>query len=435
MATLSLPPRSTSSRNILLRLGEGRRLGRYELVTEIGVGGAARVWVGRGAQGLVAVKTLRPEYAAIAGTRRMLRDEASIASRIAHPNVLAVLDVGIEDDVPFYVMPLVEGGALSELVPRARGPLAPSIAARIALDLVRGLHAAHEANVVHRDVSPHNVLVGTDGVAKLADFGVAKAEGRLCDETETGQLKGKLAYMAPEQLGREAVDARTDVFAAGIVIWEMLTAKRLFRGQDVLQTIELVRTLEVPDPRTIAPSVPEAFAAVVLRALERDPERRFPSAGAMGDAIEAAGALASREEVGAIVARLFPPRVLPPAPSPSYATIVDDEMAPATITKGPPPRPPSVRKAWPLVVLAAILVAALIPTTGFLDPDAHTSEARPRTKALAQTPPPPPATAASPTAPPIPTVTPATIPSPPATHKRLVRPQAPRLKHPNPYGT
>src|SRR5262249_26178074 len=157
--------------------------------------------------------------------------------------------------------------------------------------------------------------------------------------------------------------------------------------------IELVRTLEVPNPRTIAPSVPEALAAVVLRALERDPERRFPSAGAMGDAIEAAGGVASREEVGAIVARLFPPRGLA-LPSRSYETIVDDEMAPATITKGPPPRPRYPRKAWPLLVLGAILAAAIIPSTGFLDPDAHTSEAQPRTKALAQTPAPPPPTAA-----------------------------------------
>jgi serine/threonine-protein kinase len=264
--------------------------------------------------------------------------------------------------------------------------------------------------------------------------------GRTCDETQTGQLKGKLAYMAPEQLGRADVNARTDIFAAGIVMWEMLTARRLFRGADVLQTIELVRTLEVPDPRTAVASVPEALAAVVMRALDREPERRFASAAEMADAIEQACAPAAREEVGSLVMRVFPSRLQTPTPTPSFATIVDlaEDVAPATITSVPLTPPFRPRRAWPLLCAAALLLVAIVRTSGvFEEADAHSVEIRARTKAppVITIPPPPPVQVAAPapTVTPIPTMT--LTPTPTATHKRAPHRDVPHLKHPNPYGT
>jgi serine/threonine-protein kinase len=178
------------------------------------------------------------------------------------------------------------------------------------------LHAAHELTdeegrslrLVHRDVSPQNLLVGVDGVAKLADFGVAKARSRLADETEAGQVKGKFAYMAPEQLERRGIDRRADVFSVGVVLWESLTGARLFGGVDLLETIAKVRESPIPDPRTRVASLPPPLAAVTMRALERDPAARFATAAEMSDALEeavrAAVASATAREVGALVADL-----------------------------------------------------------------------------------------------------------------------------------
>src|SRR5580700_11191148 len=222
-------------------------VGRYALHHEIASGGMATVHIGRllgpvGFARTVAIKRLHPHLARNPEFVAMFLDEARLAARIRHPNVVSTLDVVATEGELFVVMEYVPGDSLARLLFAAkerseRVPL--SVAASIMVDMLHGLHAAHEAsdergqplNLVHRDVSPHNVLVGTDGAAHLIDFGVAKATGRA-QVTREGQLKGKLAYMAPEQLGGSPVDRRADVFGASVVLWEMLTGQRLFDGAD-----------------------------------------------------------------------------------------------------------------------------------------------------------------------------------------------------------
>ncbi len=191
--------------------------------------------------------------------------------------------------------------------------LPPRVAVAIVVDVLHGLHAAHEAvgeggdplGIVHRDVSPHNVLVGVDGIARVLDFGVAKAVGRV-QTTREGQLKGKLAYMAPEQIALADVDRRADVFAAGIVLWEALVGRQLFAYDGPARILDAILRDPIDAPSAVA-ATPEALDRVVLRALERDRERRYPTAAAMAEALEAALPVASRREVAdALEARLGP---------------------------------------------------------------------------------------------------------------------------------
>jgi len=176
--------------------------------------------------------------------------------------------------------------------------------------MLHGLHAAHEArndrgerlDIVHRDVSPQNVLVGTDGIPRLLDFGVAKASGRL-QTTRDGQLKGKLAYMAPEQVRGESVTQRTDIYAASVVLWEVLTGKRLFYANNEANVLAKVLNAEVPTPSSIVPGLPESLDRVVLRGLERDPAKRYPTARAMAAEIDACLGVASPTEIGEWVER------------------------------------------------------------------------------------------------------------------------------------
>jgi serine/threonine-protein kinase len=245
----------------------------------------------------------------------MFLDEARLAARIRHPNVVSTLDVVSSDQELFLVMDYVQGDSASRLAAAAREasqaiPL--KVISAIMCGTLHGLHAAHEATnergeplgIVHRDVSPQNILVGVDGVPRVLDFGVAKASGRA-RTTRDGHVKGKLAYMAPEQLRGTVVDRRTDVFAAGIVLWELLTGRRLFGGADnegriVTNVLEQV----VEPPSRAAPGVSPALDAVVLRALSRDQSKRFATARQMALAVEEAVDLASPAQVGAWVETL-----------------------------------------------------------------------------------------------------------------------------------
>jgi eukaryotic-like serine/threonine-protein kinase len=277
-------------------------IGRYALFDEIARGGMATIHIGRlvGSAGFsrtVAIKRLHPNYAHDQEFVAMFMDEARLAGRIRHPNVVSTMDVVQHADELFLVMEFIQGESLSWLSKAAirKGVRIPiPIATTAMAGALFGLHAAHEAtneqgeilNLVHRDVSPHNILIGTDGVPRVIDFGVAKAKNRL-QKTYDGQVKGKLSYMAPEQL-RGNVDRRTDVYAAAVCLWELLTGQKLFEGNNDAQLmLRLLEGNSVP-PSAVEPSVPKALDDVVMCGLHPDKEQRFRTAHDMGMAIESA---------------------------------------------------------------------------------------------------------------------------------------------------
>jgi serine/threonine protein kinase len=297
----------------------GRLVGRYVVHDRIAAGGMATVHIGRllGAAGFsrtVAIKRLHDAYARDADFVAMLLDEARLAAMIRHPNVVPTLDVVAEADELLVVMEYVEGDSvahLTKLTLEAGQRVPVSFAAAIVAQALHGLHAAHEAHdrngeplgIVHRDVSPQNILVGIDGVSRVLDFGIAKAASRAT-ATEDGQLKGKTAYMAPEQLQHGAVDRRTDVFAAAVVLWELLCGRRLFFADSPAAIMSRVLTAPIDNPQKYAPEVPPELAAVTLRGLDRDPAGRFDSAEDMALAIEEVIAMPRTKDVGSWVATI-----------------------------------------------------------------------------------------------------------------------------------
>lgn len=271
----------------------GTRLRDYEIVARLKAGGMATLFLARrlGAAGFarhVAIKVVHPHLASDDHFIRMFVDEALLSSKIQHPNVVHVEELGEENGTYFLVMEYVHGSSLSTLLgalAELERSLNPRVAVHIALKLAEGLHVAHELrddkgqplHVVHRDVSPQNVLVSSAGHVKLIDFGIAKASDRG-KRTETGSLKGKIRYMSPEQAFGRAIDRRTDIYALGIVLWELLTMRRLFSGPNELAILDVVRNPRVPPPSRFAPHIPPALDAAVLRALAKDPDQRPPSA-------------------------------------------------------------------------------------------------------------------------------------------------------------
>jgi serine/threonine-protein kinase len=234
----------------------------------------------------------------------MFLDEARLAASIHHPNVVPILEVGTSDRGYYLVMEYIEGDTLARLLARAatsRQRIPIPIVVRIVLDTLAGLHAAHELkddndhhlSLVHRDVSPQNILVGINGTARITDFGVARAATRL-SSTRSGQLKGKLAYMAPEQARGGQIDRRADLFAVGTVLWEVLADKRLFKGEGEADTLNRVLFEPIPKVRDIDPDIEPALEAVTMKSLDRDPDKRFPTAAVFADELEkAARALSS----------------------------------------------------------------------------------------------------------------------------------------------
>jgi len=288
-------------------------VGRYVLYGELASGGMATVHFGRlsgpvGFTRTVAIKRLHPHYAKDPDFVTMFLDEARLCGRIRHPNVVPTLDVVTTQGEIFIVMEYVAGEALSRLMKAAAAKkvmMPPKVAATIMSSVLHGLHAAHqtkdehgrELGIVHRDVSPQNILVGADGTARVLDFGVAKAAGRL-QTTREGQLKGKIAYMPPEQLSGAPVTKQVDIYAASVVLWEALTGRRLFDGET--EAVVLARAIEgcVDPPSNHNAFLEPAIDAVVLRGLARDPEMRFVTAREMALAIEQTIGLASPSEVG-----------------------------------------------------------------------------------------------------------------------------------------
>ena len=290
-----------------------RVVGRYALYNEIAAGGMATVHYGRllgpvGFARTVAVKRLHPQYAKDPEFVSMFLDEARLAARVQHPNVVATIDVVATDGELFLIMDYVRGESLSKILRTVRKSgkrVPPRIAAAIMCGFLHGLHAAHEAKnergeplgLVHRDVSPQNVLVGSDGIARVLAFGIAKAAGRV-QVTRDGQIKGKLAYMPPEQLAGRSLTRAVDVYASAVVMWETLTTERLFKGDNESETLAKILRDPVPPPSNHVPDLPPAFDAALARALSRDASKRHATAKELALELERCDGIASPTEVG-----------------------------------------------------------------------------------------------------------------------------------------
>jgi eukaryotic-like serine/threonine-protein kinase len=343
-----------------------RRFGQFELAARLGRGGSAEVWraIQRGAHGFartVALKRLLPERLADDKLRAALLDEARLAARLTHANIAQVLDVVEAGGEHAIVMELVDGCDLRTLV-RAmapEGPPPPGLGAFVAHEVCRALGAAHAMRppILHRDVSATNVLVARTGAVKLADFGIGKALEEAAAGDGTASLKGNLGYMAPEQLARAPVSPATDVYAAGVLLWEMLTGKRLFAGAFELAASAEARLRPIAPPSTLNPAVPAALDAVCARAMALAPGERWRDGSAMAQALEphvhAPGF--GPTQLAALTRDFAPP---PVADEPARHTVT---VAGATATVVDPPRREPPRREPPRrarFVIAAALGAA-----------------------------------------------------------------------------
>ncbi len=285
-----------------------------------------QVWAARRLEGptdeLVALKTLRPQTDPDPHLAQLFLDEIRLARLLVHPNVTHVLEVGDDRGWPFLIMEWIEGGTLAELLahlPQHRLPVL--VACEIARQICDALHSAHELSdesghsllLVHRDVSPDNILLGVDGELCLSDFGIARARGQLHAPTETGHLKGKLSYMAPEQLSSKSCDRRADVFALGCVLYQATTGQRPFFGDDPLQTMYRLLESDLELPSRLVASYPAHLEQLVCRALAKDPAQRTASALQLGrelaQILDELGGPPSATELGALVERVLSPRI------------------------------------------------------------------------------------------------------------------------------
>jgi eukaryotic-like serine/threonine-protein kinase len=344
------------------------RIGRYEPLLPIGTGGMATVYLARapiadGVSREVALKLVHPHLRASEAAARELVEEAKLAARIVHPNVVAVREVG-EDALGIYlVMDYVEGATLARLVRAAAArerELPLPILLRILVDALAGLHAAHELRsedgtplgLVHRDFSPQNVLVGLDGVTRLTDFGIARAATRA-NVTSTGLVKGKLGYLSPEQAQGLPLDRRSDVWAAGVVAWELFAGRRL-HAPDAEPVATMLKIAGETPPRlsSLRPELPPLLDQAIATALSLEPGRRWPSAAELGAALAGLGA-AEAEEVGDFVRDLCGDEL----------RARQDAHRRPTIPAAAPRRP----RRWPIALTAAgalaILAAVLLSST------------------------------------------------------------------------
>ena len=443
------------------------RLGRYRLLRRIAVGGVAEVYLAA-SEGLagfskrVVVKRLYPEHARDPDLVAMFLDEARLGALLHDPHIVEVYDIGAEGAEYFIAMEHVRGRDLRDLLNARPGePLPLPAALAIVKSVAAGLHHAHEQRdpggqllgVVHRDVTPANVLLGWDGAVKLSDFGVAKwAEQR--SRTEQGTLKGKLSYMSPEQCRGQALDRRSDVFALGVLLYELTTGDRPFRAASDFETLSAIVAGRYDAPTEERPGYPVALEAVVRRALETDPDRRFPDAAALGAALEdvagQVGAHGGPADVARCLAERFPGaettpepiEVASPAPGAAERTRTDAAASGASVSSAAlvaaevaaPRRPRS--RAVALAGLAVVVVAgSVMAVLAVSSPPAPPStvspmEAAPKSSA-ARTPPPPavPVTGARTLAPavvPTPEAPAATAPTAPAARRRAApRPRPP----------
>lgn len=377
-------------------LAPGDNIERYELLGELATGGMATVYLGRQRGALnfartVAIKSMHPQLAKDPAFRAMFIDEAHLTARIRHPNVVPTLDIVQSDSKLLIIMEYVEGVSLAVLLAAAQARkihLPVEVISSIGYDVLEGLQAAHELRdengqplgVVHRDVSPQNILIGVDGVARVVDFGVAKATGRSY-KTQTGEIRGKVGYMAPEQMFGENLDRRVDIYASGVVLWEAIAGERLFNAPT-----DAALVLLVTKGMTTAPSVargeriPEGIDQLVSRALSQDPAARFANAAEMSRRLVEVVTPAPKEEVGRLVRELMPQEVAarasfmkPPSPSsPSLSGMpldqesraVLDVLTRATMTREVDTVVPPQQSGLPLRLSVLAIMAFL--STGFL---------------------------------------------------------------------
>ncbi len=306
-------------------IAAGHVLGRYELLLPIAAGGMAMVWAARvkgtrGFQKIVAVKTMLSKLSEDAQFEQMFLDEAQLASQIRHPNCVEISDLGEQDGVLFLAMEWIDGVPLNQLMKTAKaaGGVPLPVAVRIVMNACAGLHAAHELRdakgqligLVHRDVSPQNILVTYDGVSKVVDFGVAKATAMGGGATVAGQLKGKVSYMAPEQVRGEAIDRRVDIFAMGIVLYALTTGKHPFRRESEAATMYTIASDEVVvSPRKFLPDYPATLEAVLLKALAKDAKQRYATAidfqRALDQCLPPSERANTDEDIGTFMRKLF----------------------------------------------------------------------------------------------------------------------------------
>jgi serine/threonine protein kinase len=306
-------------------LAPGSTLDRYELLCPLAEGGMATVWLARmrgtrGFEKLVAIKIIKAELVDDPRFEEMFLDEARIASEIAHPNVAQIIDLGEKNGILYLVMEWVDGESVAKVrkfAAKARVRIPLGLSLRIIADACAGLHAAHELKgkdglalgVVHRDVSPQNILISTAGAVKVIDFGVAKAQNRLATRTRTGVVKGKVQYMAPEQARGEDHDRRVDVWALGVCLYELVADRLPFDGDNPLEVLSRITS---DDPPPIEAVVPQGVRDLVAKALARNPDSRFATSAAMRRAIEAVlgnlGVDSSAEDVAAFVDSYMPNR-------------------------------------------------------------------------------------------------------------------------------
>lgn len=435
------------------------RVGPYEVLFEIAHGGMGTVHLARavgepvGASGferIVAVKRLHQHLAAYPESVQRFLDEANVAARIHHANVVGVHQVGSDDAGHFLVQDYVEGDTLAGLVDLAalkRRKLPPPIVLRIALDALAGLAAVHEATdadgrplgILHRDVSPQNLLVGRDGVTRLADFGIAKHALRSV-VTDGRYLQGRVLYMPPEYLARRPIDQRFDVYGVGITLWTALTGDEPFAGAGDAQIVHLAVTEGIPPLSTSGLTIAPAVEAIVARACRRDPEDRYPSARAMLAAIEDLGRhtgwIASHGEVATLVEQLAGRDLAARRAALSRARGVDATPPPAAIPEAPRAATAPGRRWVAVAAMVAVAVGSTIAAAAWMSRPASPSRAAPASaapaaSAAATTSAAPtsavPATSAIPTAnPPAPPATtiPSTAASVPATALRAPVPRA-----------
>jgi serine/threonine-protein kinase len=301
----------------------GNTLGKYRLIAELGSGGMADVYLAvvhgpAGFNKLIVIKQIRAQLAEDPEFLAMFLDEARLAARLSHPNVVQTNEVGHDGRRYFMAMEYLDGQPLNRVLHRLGrgGGLPLGMHLRVLSDVLAGLHHAHDLRdydgtpleVVHRDMSPHNVFVTYDGQVKIVDFGIAKAMNSS-SETRTGVLKGKVAYMAPEQVRSERVDRRADVFSVGVMLWEAAAGRRLWKGMTDVSILARVTAGEVPSVRSVNPDVPPELEQIVARAMAHRRDDRYPTAAALQGAIDAllerVGDRSTSRDVGRLVASQF----------------------------------------------------------------------------------------------------------------------------------